>query len=198
MRMRRFRFLDLAKFVRPRLATAALLVCSTLSRGQQTALDLDGHAVNPLTADSGKVVVLVFLRRDCPVSSRYAPAIQQISKHYADHADFWLVYPDKTDSAQAIRKYLQDYGYHLPALRDPGHVLVKLGHAQITPEVAVFDRAGQLVYDGRIDDWFVELGRARPAPTTHELEDALRAALVGKPVAKSEVRGVGCYISDLE
>jgi hypothetical protein len=69
---------------------------------------------------------------------------------------------------------------------------------QITSEVAVFDRGHQLVYDGRIDDWYVELGRARPAPTTHELDDAIRAALVGKAVAKSEIRGVGCYISDLE
>jgi thiol-disulfide isomerase/thioredoxin len=177
---------------------AVLALGPALVRAQESALDLDGHAVNPFAADSGKVVVLVFLRRDCPVSSRYAPAIQQISKQYAARANFWLVYPDKADSPQAIRKYLQDYGYHLPALRDPGHVLVKLGHAQITPEVAVFDRAGQLVYDGRIDDWFVELGRARPAPTTHELADALRATLTGKPVAKSEVRGVGCYISDLE
>jgi thiol-disulfide isomerase/thioredoxin len=177
---------------------AVLALGPALVRAQESALDLEGHVVNPLVADTSKVTVLVFVRRDCPVSSRYAPSIQQISKHYADRADFWLVYPDKTDSPQAIRKYLQDYGYHLPALRDPGHVLVKLGHAQITPEVAVFDREGQLVYDGRIDDWFVELGRARPAPTTHELEDALRAALAGKPVAKSEVRGVGCYISDLE
>ena len=99
---------------------------------------------------------------------------------------------------RTIRKYLTEYGYHLPALRDPEHVLVKLGQVQITPEVAVFDRSHQLVYDGRIDDWYVDLGRARPAPTTHELEDAIHAALAGKPCAKSEVRGVGCYISDLE
>ena len=193
MRLGRFRFLYHRMFV-----LATLLACAGLAHGQHPALDLDGHAVNPLAADSSKITVLVFLRRDCPVSSRYAPAIQQISKQYADRASFWLVYPDKTDSPQAIRKYLQDYGYHLPALRDPDHVLVKLGHVQITPEVAVFARAGQLVYDGRIDDWYVDLSRARPAPTTHELEDAIRAALAGKPVAKSEVRGVGCYISDLE
>jgi thiol-disulfide isomerase/thioredoxin len=182
----------------PVCTAAALVICSALGSAQQSALDLDGHAVNPLTADAGKIVVLVFLRRDCPVSSRYAPAIQQISKQYADRARFWLVYPDKTDSPPEIRKYLQDYGYHLPALRDPEHVLVKLGHAQITPEVAVFDRGRRLVYDGRIDDWYVDLSRARPAPTAHELQDAIRAALARKPVARSEVRGVGCYISDLE
>lgn len=175
-----------------------LLFCPPLARAQRSAFDLEGHSVNPLFADSRKITVLVFLRRDCPVSGRYAPAIQHISQQYAERANFWLVYPDKADSPQAIRKYLEEYGYHLPALRDPEHVLVKLGHAQITPEVAVFNRDRQLVYDGRIDDWYVDLSRARPAPTTHELEDAIRAALAGKPVAKSEVRGVGCYISDLE
>jgi hypothetical protein len=176
----------------------ALLAASSFASAQRTALDLDGHAVNPLALDSGRVVVLVFLRRDCPVSSRYAPVIQAISRRFADRASFWLVYPDKNDSPQVIRKYLSDYAYALPALRDPERALVKLGHAQITPEVAVFDRNRQLVYDGRIDDWYVDLGKARPAPTTHELEDAIRAALAGKSVVRSEVRGVGCYISDLE
>jgi thiol-disulfide isomerase/thioredoxin len=203
----KFRFLDRQRFDRPLwvlppvrslLVVAAILISAAPFLGQQVALDLDGHAANPLAADSSKVVVLVFLRRDCPVSSRYAPAIQKISEQYADSASFWLVYPDKSETPQAIRKYLQDYAYHLPALRDPEHVLVKLGRAQITPEVAVFGRSRQLVYDGRIDDWYVDLSRARAAPTTHELEDAIRAALAGKPVAKSEVRGVGCYISDLE
>jgi hypothetical protein len=176
----------------------ALVVCSASALAQRTAVDLDGHTVNPLAADSSRVVVLVFVRRDCPVSSRYAPVIQQISKRYSDGASFWLVYPDKSESPQTIRKYLQDYGYRLPALRDPGHALVNLGHVQITPEVAVFDRGRHLVYDGRIDDWFVDLGRSRPAPTTNELDDAIRAALAGRPVARSEVRGVGCYISDME
>jgi thiol-disulfide isomerase/thioredoxin len=180
-----------------RFVVLSLVSCSG-AMAQQAALDLEGHSVNPLAPDSSKVVVLVFLRRDCPVSSRYAPVIQQISKEYADRVTFWLVYPDKSDSPREIRKYLQDYGYSLPALRDPEHLLVKLGHAQITPEVAVFNRTHQLVYDGRIDNWYVDLSRARPAPTTHELDDALRAALAGKSVPKSEVRGVGCYISDLE
>lgn len=164
----------------------------------QSATDLEGHGVDPLSGDSGKVVVLVFLRRDCPVSGRYAPVIQQIGRQYADQASFFLVYPDKAETADAIRKSVADFGYRLPVLRDPQHSLVKLSHVQITPEVAVFDHAGKLVYDGRIDDWYIDLGRARPAPTTHELEDAIRSAEKGQTVARSEVRGVGCYISDVE
>ncbi len=154
--------------------------------------------MNPLAASPGKIVVLIFLRRDCPVSGRYAPVIQLISAKYASSAAFWLVYPDKSDSPQSIREYLHDYRYTLPALRDPGHELAKFSHVLITPEVAVFNRDHQLIYDGRIDNWYVDLSRARSAPTTHELDDAIQAAIAGKTPARSEVRGVGCYISDLE
>lgn len=186
------------QFRRLLIFTVALLVVSSAANARGTALDLDGHAVNPLAVDSGKVVVMIFVRRDCPVSSRYAPAIQQISMRFGDGVRFWLVFPDKSESADAIRKYRNDYGYRIPALRDGEHTLVKLAHVQITPEVAVFDRNHQLVYDGRIDDRYVDLGKVRPVPTTHELEDAIGAAVAGKPVARAEVRGVGCYISDLE
>jgi hypothetical protein len=144
-------------------------------------------------------LVFVFVRRDCPISSRYAPTIQRISKLYADSASFWLVFADKSESAQTIRKYLQDYGYTLPALRDPEHELVKLSRVQVTPEAAVFDRNRKLIYDGRIDDWYRYPGGSRPAPTTHDLDDAVRAAIAGKSLDKNnEVRGVGCFISDLE
>jgi hypothetical protein len=177
---------------------ATVVVSYGFSAAQETAVDLNGRSVDPLKASPAKVVVLVFLRRDCPVSGRYAPAIQQISRQYADGASFWLVYPDKSEAPEAIRKSVAEYGYHLPVVRDPQHQLVKLGHVQITPEVAVFDRDHRLIYDGRIDDWYIDLSRARPAPTTHELEDAIRAGLTGRIVAHTEVRGVGCYISDLE
>jgi thiol-disulfide isomerase/thioredoxin len=179
------------------LLAAIFFPTSSIAYGQES-FDLDGHAVNPLKENLDKVVVLVFVRRDCPISSRYAPTIQRVSKLYADRASVWLVFPDKIESAQTIRKYLHDYGYSLPALRDPGHELVKFSRVQVTPEAAVFDRNRKLIYDGRIDDWYRYPGGSRPAPTTHDLDDAVRAAIAGKSVDKKEVRGVGCFISDLE
>jgi hypothetical protein len=176
----------------------ACLAAPELALTQNSALDLDGKPANPFDAASGKIVVLVFLRRDCPVSSRYAPVIRQISAQHERDASFWLVFPDKSETSQTIHNYLREYGYRLPALRDPGHALVKLAQVQITPEVALFNRRHELLYAGRIDNWYLDLGRSRPAPTTHELKDALQAALAGKPPAANQVRGVGCYISDLE
>ena len=171
--------------------------------GEGTAVDLDGAVVDPLKASAGKVVVLIFVRVDCPISNRYAPTIQKIVRQYAGRANaggvaFWLVYPDRSESAEQIRKHEREFGYDLPALRDVQRSLVGESRAQTTPEAAVFDASRKLIYHGRIDNLFEDFGRARPAATTHELEDAIRAAIDGKEVANASVPGVGCYISDLK
>jgi hypothetical protein len=168
-----------------------------------TAVDLKGATIDPLKISAARVVVLIFVRVDCPISNRYSPTIQRISRQYAGRENagrvaFWLVYPDRSETAEQIRKHEREFGYDLPALRDVQRSLVAESHAQTTPEAAVFDANRKLVYHGRIDDLFADFGRARPAATTHELEDAIRAALDGKEVANASVPGVGCYISDLK
>ena len=180
------------------LLFAIFVTCFARQGYGQNVEDLTGKTVDPFREASGKVVVLVFLRTDCPISNRYAPTIQELSARYSRQAAFWLVYPDKKISAAVIRKYLQDYGYKLPALRDPQRVLVARGRVQVTPEVAVFDIRGRLVYHGRIDNWYEDFGRSRSAPTTHDLDDAIRATLSGKPPAATVTDAVGCYISDLQ
>jgi hypothetical protein len=186
-------YLFLTMIVVSRLSSA-----STRNEVFPSAVDLEGKQVQPLAAALGKVVVLIFMRADCPISNRYAPTIQQLSAHYGDKIGFWLVYPDKAASSAAIRKQLQDYGYKIPALRDPEHTLAARSHVEVTPEAAVFDTTGRLVYHGRIDNWYQQFGRSRPQPTTHELADAIEAALNGRTPAAGTVTPVGCYISDLE
>ena len=166
------------------------------------AIDLNGAAVNPLKASAGKVVVLIFVRVDCPISNRYSPTIEGIARRSElenpGRVAFWLVYPDRSESAEKIRKHEREFGYDLPALRDVQRSLVAESHAQTTPEAAVFDANRKLIYHGRIDNLYEDFGRARPAATTHELEDAIHAAIDGKEVANSSVPSVGCYISDLK
>ena len=164
---------------------------------QKTAMDLDGTPVDPFLAAAGKPVALLFLRTDCPISNRYAPLIKQISSHFAGKVAFWLVYPSRSVSEEKIRQHLRDFGFQLPALRDPQHVLVAQAKVQVTPEVAVFDASHRLLYHGRIDDLYQDFGRARSAATTHELNDAIQAALSGKkppPYAPA----VGCFIAESE
>ena len=174
---------------------SAPLISNTL---QSFATDLEGKPFDPFRAARGKVVVMIFVRTDCPISNRYAPAIQQLSAQNVDKTVFFLVYPGKKETADSIRKHDREFGYTLAALRDPQHVLVKQSHVQITPEAAVFDANRRLVYHGRIDNLYEDFGRARKSATTHELADAIEAAIAGKTLSSDATPAVGCYISDLE
>lgn len=158
--------------------------------------DLAGKAVQLF--DSGKPTVMVFVRTDCPISNRYAPELERLYREYSGHAAFYLVYADPAETAGAIRKHMSDYGYTFGALRDPDHELVKLAKARVTPEAAVFSARGELLYHGRIDDRYIDFGKYRPEPTVHDLEDALRAVVAGKPVKIPSTRAIGCFLADVE
>lgn len=187
----------------PRLLIASIVLCifsmSLLPTTRQSPVtDLDNKSFDPFRAAEGKVVVLVFVRTDCPISNRYAPVIQQLSTVHRDTTRFFLVYPDKKETSEAIRNHNREFGYTVDAVRDPRHVLVKQSAAQITPEAAVFDANRRLVYHGRIDNLYEDFGHKRKSATTHELTDAIEAAIAGKPLTTKATPAVGCYISDLE
>lgn len=162
------------------------------------AVDVAGNQVRLFDTPSSKTTVLVFVRTDCPISNRYAPEIQRLSREYRDRAEFYLVYPDSTEKADAIHKQMTEYGYKFVALRDPGHKLVKLSRARVTPEAAVFNARGELMYHGRIDDRYVDFGKARAEPTTHDLEDALHAVVAGEPVKTASTTAIGCFLADVK
>ena len=182
-------------------AGLTLVVFATLGAAAPAGVrNLSGQLVDPLAASpSISATVLLFLGTECPYSNRSAPEIQRVMTRFEPKGvRFWLVYPNAVETPAIIRAHLKDFGYRDIALRDPDHALVKMAHPQVTPEAAVFDRRGALVYHGRIDDRFVSLGKERPAPTKRDLEDALTATLAGKPVAVPTTQAFGCYIGDLK
>jgi AhpC/TSA family len=154
--------------------------------------------VNPL-AESGKVRVLLFARTDCPISQRYAPELQRIAGEFVhQRVKFWMVFPDKMETPENVRGVLSEYSFPGTPLLDPKHELVRQAHVTVAPEAAVFDAGGALLYHGRIDDLYVDIGKSRSAAQEHDLEDAIRAALDHKPVRQAETRAVGCSLADVE
>src|SRR5260221_1402054 len=156
---------------------SAPLISNTL---QSFATDLEGKPFDPFRAARGKVAVMIFVRTDCPISNRYAPAIQQLSARNGGKAVFFLVYPGKKDTANSIRKHDREFGYTLAALRDPQHILVKQSQAQITPEAAVFQPQPPLRYHHRVFKLYQEFCHARKRGATHQLGDAHQTAPPGK------------------
>lgn len=175
-------------------------ICADIAKFAQAPQDAVAHGAQsePWSSAAGKVVVLIFVRLDCPIANRYAPEIARLSAAHVSDAAFWMVYPDKRESSEEIRKHQQEYHLASPVLRDPQRELMKRAQASVTPEAAVFDAQRRLVYHGRIDNWYSDFGHARPAPTTHELADAIAAAASGHPATLPSMPAVGCYLSDVQ
>lgn len=161
--------------------------------------DLEGRSVDPFEGiGDAKAQVFIFTSTDCPISNRYAPTVGRIWEDFHEKGvRFTLVYPHADLTVEEIRKHLKDFAYPCAALRDPKHLLVKKCQAKVTPEAAVFNSKGELVYHGRIDDRYVDFGKERPDATRHDLEEVLKAVLAGKAPAQKAIRPIGCYIPDL-
>jgi hypothetical protein len=157
-------------------------------------LTLDGQPIDPFATAADKPTVIFFLGTDCPIANRYAPEIRRFIREFASQFQFWLVYPGRDLTPEAIRQHLKEFELDSVALRDPNHVLVRLASARVTPEAAVFDAQRRLLYHGRIDDRFVAFGEARPAPTTRELHDVLSALAAGHQPLTQSAPAVGCAI----
>jgi DNA-binding transcriptional LysR family regulator len=144
-----------------------------------------------------KAVVLLFIRSDCPISNRYVPEVRRLFQKYSTQGiDFRLVYAEPGLDSAAMEKHRKEYGYTIPALLDKDHAYVNRAGARITPEAAVFVQ-GKLVYLGRIDDLYVDLGKPKRAVESHDLEDVLSALAAGKSVQFRKTRAIGCAIENL-
>jgi Flp pilus assembly protein TadD len=141
----------------------------------------------------------IFTTTDCPVANRYAPEIQRLHRAFATRGvAFRLIYVNPRDTQPAIAAHAEKFGFEMPRELDATHTLVKRFGITVTPESAVVDMHGTVVYRGRIDDRYSEVGVDRQRATRHELQDALEAISAGRPVAVASAPAVGCFVADLQ
>lgn len=171
---------------------ALMLACRAAPK---EVVELDGRAVDPFSGAA--LTAFIFMRTDCPISSRYAPALARIHDAFASRGvRFSLVFADPRDDAAAIRSYLDRFSLKGTILRDPHQLLVRELGVRVTPEAAIADASHRRFYRGRIDDRFPNIRGAQTEVTRHDLENALSAALLGTESATTAA--VGCAIAGVE
>ena len=157
--------------------------------------DINGKNHAPFASAKTKAVVFLFLLRDCPVSNVYTPELTRIHKEYSKKGvSLFLVHPDRDTDAKAAKAHAIEYKLTAPLVLDHDHKLTRFAGAEVTPEAAVFDGKGLLVYRGRIDNLYADFGKKRAKPTRRDLRETLDALLAGKRLAKRTTKAVGCYI----
>jgi hypothetical protein len=142
-----------------------------------------------------KAFVLVFVDTGCPLAQRYLPTLQKLDADYRGRgAAVLAVNAGADDSIPAVAAMAVRHDCTFPFVKDFDAACARALGVTRTPEAVVLDADLRLRYRGRIDDQY-RPGGSRPAPTRHDLRDALDAVLAGREVAVPATPVDGCLIT---
>jgi peroxiredoxin len=160
-----------------------------------TIKDTQGKAYNLSELKNNKASVLVFMSPECPICQKYTLTINQLAQAYeAKGVKFYAVFPGKNFKKKDINTFAKEYAITMPLLLDPSYALTKGVGATVTPQVQLFNPTGEMLYSGKVDNWYEDIGKRRTVITEKYLEDAMDALLAGTPVKVKQTNPVGCFI----
>ncbi len=133
--------------------------------------------------------VIIFWCNHCPYVKAWEKEVLRIVENYNDKFGFAFInsndpnkYPE--DSFENMKKK----NYPVPYLFDETQEVARMFGAERTPHVFVFDKDGNLVYKGAVDDDY------EGNPKKRYLIEVLDALISGKEVPYGETPAVGCTI----
>ncbi len=198
----RYPFPSLALRLNRCVASVAILMTMNAAFSAEAPIELrtaDGATKRPLVETGtvgAKCAVLFFYLHDCPICNVYAPEIERIITSYKDKGfSFYIVQTDAALTADVALKHAKEYGLTCPVLMDGRHLLAKRCGATITPQAAIVNAEGNVLYVGRIDDLYADYGKRRSEATVHDLREALDAVVAGKKPMPAKGSAVGCFIA---
>jgi peroxiredoxin len=166
-----------------------------------TATDSHGQA-QTLSNFQGKYVVLEWHNNGCPYTKKHYESgnMQSLQKEWTAKGVVWFTVISSAPGEQGYMTSPEENQYLVKMHADPTAVLMdpegKLGHlfdAKTTPQIIIIDPSGKIIYDGAIDN--------RPTPDESDIKgadnyvnDALTAAMAGRPVAVNHTRPYGCSV----
>jgi hypothetical protein len=155
-----------------------------------------------LSQYKGKFVVLEWANKGCPYDQKHylSGSMANLQKEWTAKGVIWLSVISSAPGEQGYVTPSEENTYiktmHVAStavLLDPTGAIGRLYEAKTTPHMFVIDPIGKLIYQGAIDN----------KPTTDQadlkgadnyLNNALNAAMAGKPVAVESTRPYGCSV----
>jgi thiol-disulfide isomerase/thioredoxin len=158
------------------------------------ALDLHGTTHRIGNGEGYRAVALVFMSHECPISRQYVPELNRLAAALTDKPVKYVgVISERGLSRAAAARFQQEFKVAFPILFDASGEIAAAFAPTHVPEAFVLDADGRVVYRGRIDDQYAEVGKKRPAPASkHDFAEAIGAALDGIPPAVAQTTPVGC------
>ena len=159
-----------------------------------TLKDYNGKSHSLTDYKDSKVIVVMFIATQCPVSNDYNGRMAALYKDYnGKGVTFLAINSNKQESVEEITQHSQKNGFQFPVLKDPENVIADKFNAQVTPEIFVLNPNYEILYHGRIDD-----SQRESDLKSRDLRNALDEILAGKPVSKKETKAFGCTIKRVQ
>jgi peroxiredoxin len=159
-------------------------------------------ATHTLSQYRGKYVVLEWANRGCPYEQKHYNSgnMEQLQRQWTAKGVVWLSVISSAKGEQGYVTPAEENGYlkqmhaaPTAALLDPMGAIGHLYDARTTPHIFVIDPGGKLIYQGALDN------QPTPDPASlksadNYLNDALNAAMAGRPVAVQVTKPYGCDV----
>ena len=157
------------------------------------AMDVEGAIVEIGGRRSDRAVALVFLDVGCPIAQKSIPALNDVATTAKERSiDFYGVISDPYTTRVEAATFAREFAIQFPVLFDQsGAIAVALEPTRV-PEAFLLDPAGGVLYRGRVNDAFADIGVARARVESHDFRDALVAFAAKQPIVHSVTTPVGC------
>ena len=158
-------------------------------------IDIFGETHN-IGVENKKVypVALVFIDIGCVISQRFIPYLNETFKLSNQKGiQFYGVISNPRVTWQDAQKFKDEFEIKFPILFDRNGDLANRIKPTVVPEAFVFNIYDELVYYGRINDQFADLGKFNKTARKEELKAAILATASKQKPAVSYAIPKGCF-----
>ncbi|MFO0976827.1 MAG: hypothetical protein U0996_10540 [Planctomycetaceae bacterium] len=177
------------------LVFALLTIATILPQGRRLlTLTIDSTAANHWNAADRGIIVFAVLSPHCPISNASLPELNRIAQDFGLNRDSLIaVVPGSMATREEADSLGGKFQLTFPVEYDQENRLTDSLAATYTPQVFV-QVDGRLIYSGRIDDRFTDLGQRRGRAISQDLREVLLSLRAGRTPEPRSTELVGCVI----
>lgn len=143
-----------------------------------------------------KKQVIFILLEDCVICQSYSITMNKLYEEYGNEFEFIGYFPNFSSKREAIDSFKNVYSIPFPLKTDYFKTVTNKFKVEVTPEVVIYDpKFDRILYQGRIDNEFFDIGQRRSVVSQHELKDALQAISTKSNNYIKRTISVGCFIN---
>ncbi|MDX2066241.1 MAG: hypothetical protein SFX74_10905 [Fimbriimonadaceae bacterium] len=139
--------------------------------------------------------VAVVAMPECPIARQAVPELKRLHAANPKVSFQWIV-PGVNANDTSWQRFVRDYKLPFAVVADPMNVSRRRLAVTTSPTAVVLNRRNEVLYWGRIDDRFADVGIQRKL-TERSLKLALDAAVAGRRPKPDRTEPVGCLLPKL-